>query len=167
MDEGLKVTLVVVALCSYLSVRVWVKARQREREAFYRAEAIKRIAEMGGSVPESVLSMLRAALQPPTIAWNPEGYRSAVVRSLAEKPDGAAAVHEFLREEERREALQWVGFCQLGGLITVGAGVGLMVFLGFLNESEPVYLVGLIPFLVGLAMLGYIRLAASRKETTK
>ena len=40
-------------------------------------------------------------------------------------------------------------------MITVAAGVGMMVFLGLLESHNPVYLVGLIPVLVGIALLVY------------
>ena len=63
MDGGMEFTLIIIALCSFLAVRSWVKARQKEREAFYRAEAVKKIAEMQGNIPESVLSLLRAGIQ--------------------------------------------------------------------------------------------------------
>jgi peptidoglycan/LPS O-acetylase OafA/YrhL len=166
MDGGMEFTLIIIALCSYFAVRAWVRARQKEREAFYRAEAVKKIAEMQGNVPESVLSLLRAAIQPSqplrlrfgsgVELLHPAYHRSYIVRTLAELPDGgAAAVTEFIRQEDAREARQRLEFSKFGGLVTVGGGIGLLIFLLFYNGAEPLYLVGLIPILVGAAFLIY------------
>jgi hypothetical protein len=48
---------------------------------------------------------------------------------------------------------------KLAGLILTGAGLGLSLFLYFLDAGQPdgVFVVGLIPFFVGLAMLIYAR----------
>jgi hypothetical protein len=161
MDGGMEFTLIIIAICSYFAVRTWVKARQKEREAFYRAEAVKKIAEMQGNVPESVLSLLRAAIQPASsssglkLAFDPRYYRNDMVKTLATLPDGASAVAEYLHQEDVREARQWLEFAKFGGLVTLGAGIGLLVFLLFYNPAESVYLVGLIPILVGAALLVY------------
>jgi hypothetical protein len=37
-----------IALFSFLSVATWAGTRQAERESYYRAEMLKKIAEMGG-----------------------------------------------------------------------------------------------------------------------
>ena len=44
---------------------------------------------------------------------------------------------------------------KLGGLTTSAVGVGLIIFLRAIATREPAYLVGLIPLLVGLALLIY------------
>ena len=163
MDGGMEFTLIVIALCSYFAVRAWVRARQKEREAFYRAEAVKKIAEMQGNVPESVLSLLRAGIQtesssrfgPTTITLHPAYRGSLIVKTLADMPDGAAAVMEYIRQEDVRCARQRLEFAKFGGLVTVGAGLGLLIFLRFFNQEEPLYLVGLIPIFVGAGLLIY------------
>jgi hypothetical protein len=163
-------TLIIIALCSFLAVRSWVKARQKEREAFYRAEAVKKIAEMQGNIPESVLSLLRAGIQESSAAklWfgpdvtnplHPAYRRSLIVKTLADMPDSAAAVQEFMREEQAFFAQRWIESCKLGGLVTLGGGIGLLVVLRFVDEAEPIYLAGLIPILVGVALLVYPFLA--------
>jgi uncharacterized membrane protein (GlpM family) len=45
---------------------------------------------------------------------------------------------------------------QLGGLVTTAVGLGVMVLLRGLVRDEPVYLAGLIPLLVGVALLVYV-----------
>ncbi len=115
-----------VALFSFVAVAVWSGERRREREAYYRSETLKKIAEASGP-----------------------GKNSAV---------------EYLLEEEKRAARRRSEGQKLGGLITVAVGIGLMVFVGAVDRSdtEPVYLVGLIPLLIGLVLLGYAYFLAPR-----
>jgi hypothetical protein len=47
-----------VALFAWLAVDSWVNARRKEREAFYRSEAIRRIAESGGG-PDGAIKFIR------------------------------------------------------------------------------------------------------------
>ncbi len=48
-----------VALFSFIAVAVWADSRRREREAFYRSEVLKKIAETQGPGAESALEFLR------------------------------------------------------------------------------------------------------------
>src|ERR1035438_2678193 len=82
-------------------------------------------------------------------------YKSETVRKVMEMPGATpATVQEFAREQQaiadrrRREGLK------LGGLITVAAGIGIMVFL--LGKPGPgIFTVGAIPLGVGIALLVY------------
>jgi len=107
-----------IALFSYLSVAVWSRQRRHEREAYYRSETVKRIAE---------------------------------------SQSGGSAAVEFLRENERIAERRRREGQKLGGLITVAVGIGMTILVWGVNrgEPEPVYLVGLIPVLIGLALLSY------------
>ena len=51
---------------------------------------------------------------------------------------------------------------KLGGLITVAVGTALMIFLRSLVPAEPIYLQGLIPFLVGVVLLAYSHFIAQK-----
>jgi hypothetical protein len=106
----------------FLPVSVWVENRRKEREAYYRAETLRRVTEASG--------------------------------------EGAKATLELLREEERIKAKTTREGLKIGGLICVGVGVALMIFLRALLASKaaagPVYLSGLIPGLIGVAMLVYV-----------
>lgn len=172
MDENLASAIGVVgcaaAICAYLAVKAWVNGNRREREAFYRAEAIKKLAEMRGATPEPVLEVLREALKPqpePASAfgpqiWNPRAWekvrRTEILADMAEKQGaGPEAAVEILREQERMRGHRVREGLKLAGMITGGAGVGLFVFLHELLPEMPVYLVGLIPILVGGAFLAY------------
>jgi hypothetical protein len=44
---------------------------------------------------------------------------------------------------------------KLGGLVTMGVGIALMIFMGSVAHDARVAFVGLIPFLVGVALLVY------------
>jgi hypothetical protein len=119
-----------IALFSFLSVAAWSDARRREREAYYRNETLKKIAESSG--------------------------------------EGAKAAIELLREQNNNVTRRRVEGMKLGGLITAVVGIGVMVFLHALVHDEPVYLAGLIPLLIGLALLLYtFVLAPNHKEYEK
>ncbi|MGC1783152.1 MAG: hypothetical protein WA708_11585 [Acidobacteriaceae bacterium] len=83
-------------------------------------------------------------------------YKNDMLKKLADSSsEGAAATLEYLREQERQIVRKRRGGMQLGGLITVAVGIALMVFLGAIVHPEPVYFVGLIPLLIGVALFGY------------
>jgi len=172
MDENLASAIGVVgcaaAICAYLAVKAWVNGNRREREAFYRAEAIKKVAEMRGATPEPVLEVLREALKPqpePASPWGPQVWapgwekvrQREILAEIAEKqgarPETAI---DILREEERIRGHRVREGLKLAGMITAGVGAGLFVFLKQLLPDMPVYLVGLIPILVGAAFLAYV-----------
>lgn len=169
MDENLATALgmgvIAIALFSFLGVRSWANAQRREREAYYRSEAIKKVAEMQGATPEPVLALLREALKPPLEAPSPalmgpiqarEFYKSETMKRIAELKGGDAdAVLAVMREDERRSARRVREGLKLAGLILAGVGVGVLVFLQAILPDMPVYLVGMIPLLVGGALLGY------------
>ena len=104
-----------VALFSFIAVATWADARRKEREAYYRSETLKKVAESQAGA--SVLELFR------------EEQRYA--------------------DRKRREGLK------IGGLVNLAVGLGLMILLGGLVHDEPVYLVGVIPLLIGAALLGY------------
>ncbi len=93
-----------------------------------------------------------------------EFYRSETLRRYSEgnQPDMLA---QFLAEEkaarhemrvQQRESLR------LGGLVAMMAGIGLGVMLAGIAPEHRLYLVGLVPFLVGLAVLIYVYLLAPK-----
>ncbi|NYF79682.1 hypothetical protein [Granulicella arctica] len=105
-----------VALFGFLSVATWTGTRQQERESYYKAEMLKKIAEMGGERNPAL---------------------------------------EYLREQERIAAAKRIGGFRLGGLINIAVGLGVMILLHGLVDSNKVYLVGVIPLLVGAALTVY------------
>lgn len=122
------ISLVLVCVFSFLAVASWSKARLRERQAFYKSETIRKIAESQG---------------------------------------GSAAL-EYLRENDHNAARQRREGQRVAGLVTLAVGVGVMIFLRRVpispdsGSDSSAYLVGLIPVLVGVALLIYSYLLAPK-----
>jgi hypothetical protein len=110
----------------FIPLTSWIDSQRREREAFYKAETMRRLAESSG--------------------------------------DGAKAAIELLREQSRQEQMKKREGMKIGGLINLAVGVALMIFLRALIGDEPVYLCGLIPGLIGVALLTYALLLAPKAE---
>jgi hypothetical protein len=101
----------------FIPTVTFLDSRRKEREAFYKADTFRRMAEASG--------------------------------------EGAKAAVELLREEERIKARKTREGMKIGGLTNLAVGIALMIFLRALVGNEPVYLVGLIPGLIGVALLTY------------
>jgi hypothetical protein len=115
-----------IALFSFLAVASWSEARRKEREAYYKSETLKKIAESSG-----------------------EGAKSAL---------------ELIREQEKNSVRRRLEGMKIGGLVTVAVGIGLMIFLRGVEHEEPVYLVGLMPLLIGVALLLYPLMLAPKVQ---
>ncbi len=116
-----------VALFSMISVAVWSGARQKEREAYYKNDMLKKVADAQGPGANSALELMR------------EEARIAIVRT--------------------RQGLQ------IGGLVTAAAGLGVVFFLrALLGSEEGVYLCGLIPLFVGMALFASSYLVKTATE---
>jgi nucleoside recognition membrane protein YjiH len=84
-------------------------------------------------------------------------YMGETLKKIAESSgEGARTAMELLREQESNVTRRRLQGMQLGGLITTAVGIGVMVLLRGLVHDEPVYLAGLIPLLVGAALLVYV-----------
>lgn len=106
-----------IALFSFLAVASWSEARRREREAYYKSETMKKIAENSG--------------------------------------EGAKGALELLREQQKNLEKNRLEGLKIGGLVTAAIGIGTMMLLRGLVQDEPVYLAGVIPLLIGVALLVY------------
>jgi hypothetical protein len=115
-----------IALFSFLAVNGWADARRKEREAYYRNETLKKIAESSGEAARSTL--------------------------------------ELMREQEKNFVKRRLEGLKIGGLVTTATGIGVMALLRGLVHDDPVYLAGLIPFLIGVALLVYPFLLAPKVE---
>ena len=107
----------IVSVFTFVSFAVWFGTRQKEREAFYKAETLRRITESSG--------------------------------------EGAKAAIDLLREEERLKRIKTREGIKIGGLVNLGVGVGLVIFLRALAGPK-VALCGLIPGFIGVALLVYV-----------
>ncbi len=155
----------LIALFTFLSIAAWTSARRKERDAYYKSEAIKKIAEMQGATSEPVLQILRETMA----AWKDHPspanmgpyqarayYRAETIKKIADMQGaGADAVTTMLREDERISARRVREGLKLGGFITCAVGLGLIVALRAIVIDMPVYLVGFIPMLVGAVLLAF------------
>lgn len=116
-----------IALFSFLAVASWADARRKEREAYYKSETLKKIAETQG-------------------------------------PGGNAAL-ELMREEEKIARRRQREGQKLGGMIMTAVGVGVMVLLGAIGDKNDkgILFVGLIPLLIGVALMTYAYLLAPKE----
>jgi hypothetical protein len=110
----------------FIPLTSYIESQRKEREAFYKAETMRRLAESSG--------------------------------------EGAKAAIELLREQSRMETMKKREGMKLGGLINIAVGVGLLIFLRALVHDAPVYLCGLIPGLIGVALLTYGLVLAPKAE---
>lgn len=118
----------VALFAVFIPLVTFIDNRRKEREAFYRAETLRRVAEAPG--------------------------------------DGARAAVELLREEERVNNAKKIEGMKIGGLVNIGVGVALLIFLRFMIGGGPgsPYLCGLIPAFIGVALLGYALFLAPNPE---
>jgi hypothetical protein len=154
----------LVGLFSFLAVASWSTERRKEREALYRSEAVKKIAEMQGEVSEPVMAVLREAMaswrgpEPPVHPWVAiHRYRNETLQRIAESASGGAgAVMEFLREEERARVRRTKEGLKVAGVICAAVGMASTVVLAVVlpPDQPPIYLVGLIPATVGAVLYG-------------
>jgi hypothetical protein len=58
---GLFLFLIVLMICvfSFVSIAVWTEGRRKEREAYYKAESMRRLAEMPGDAAKYVIEVMR------------------------------------------------------------------------------------------------------------
>jgi Domain of unknown function (DUF6249) len=110
----------------FIPLTSWIDSQRREREAFYKAETMRRLAESSG--------------------------------------EGAKAAIELLQAQSRAEGAKKREGMKIGGLVNIAVGVGLMIFLHALVHDAPVYLCGLIPGLIGVALLTYALVLAPKAE---
>jgi serine/threonine protein kinase len=127
------------------------------------------LAELAGVRGEEALA---TALAPAPVASDAEPVpdvkkpkkrrskrRKAELEQLAgESPEAARRVLDVMREEEAQQHRKRVEGLKLVGLITIAGGIGAMGFLYLLLKSEadrPVWVVGLVPIVVGIVMLLY------------
>ncbi len=73
-------------------------------------------------------------------------------RNIYETPGSGAEAVPVVGEEENRRRRDIEGY-KVSGLITAAAGIGIGPFLYFLIPDTSVWVVGVIPLLVGLALL--------------
>jgi hypothetical protein len=116
----------IVSTFTFVIVVHWVDSQRKEREAYYKAETLRRVTEASG-----------------------EGAKSAL---------------ELMREDERLKRIHAREGMKIGGLVNLGVGVALMIFLHALLGGTAIYLCGLIPGLIGVGFLVYVYVLAGPVE---
>lgn len=93
-------------------------------------------------------------------------YTSEALKKISESSGEASkSALEYLREQNRNAARRRVEGLKLGGLITTAVGIGTMIFLHAVAKDDPgAYLVGIIPLLIGLALLIYVFMMAPKQQ---
>ncbi len=103
----------------FIPLVTFIDSRRKEREAYYKADIMRRVTESSG--------------------------------------EGSKAVLELLREEARQEQVKKIEGLKIGGLINIAVGVALVIFLrSIMGGGASPYLCGLIPGMIGVAMLVYV-----------
>ena len=83
-------------------------------------------------------------------------YTTETLKKLAEgSGEGAKSALEYLHEQRRSVDRRRLEGMKLGGLITSATGIGLGFFLHGVARDEPVYVIGLMVFLIGAALSAY------------
>jgi len=91
-------------------------------------------------------------------------YKSETLRWITEaSSEGAKAAIDLLKEEEHLKRIKAHEGMKIGGLVNIGVGLGLGIFLWVLSGYK-VALVGLIPGLIGVALLSYVYFLAGPVE---
>jgi hypothetical protein len=112
----------------FIPTVTWIDKQHKEREAFYKAETIRRVAESTG--------------------------------------EGAKAALELLQQQSRQEQLKKREGMKIGGLVCVGVGMAMVIFMRAMTAADPgaPYLIGLIPGFIGVALLVYVFFLAAPVE---
>ncbi len=88
-------------------------------------------------------------------------HRTELLKKIAESQgDAAQRVLDMIHQQEKDAQIRKREGLRIGGLITLAVGIGLGIFLALIERQEAVWAVGLIPTLVGLALLVSSRFVA-------
>jgi uncharacterized membrane protein len=117
---------IILIVFAFVSVLHWIDSQRKERDAFYKAETIRRVTEASG--------------------------------------EGAKAALELMKADERLKRLKAREGLKIGGLINIGVGVGVMIFLHELLPGTAIYLSGSIPALIGVGFIAYVYVLAAPIE---
>jgi hypothetical protein len=91
-------------------------------------------------------------------------YKSETLRRITEATgEGARVAVDMLREEALLKHIKEREGIKLGGLVNLGVGLSLIIFL-FVLRGPKVALCGLIPAVLGVVLLAYVYLFAPPVE---
>jgi hypothetical protein len=116
----------IVGGITFVTIVHWLDTQRKEREAYYKAETLRRITEASG--------------------------------------EGAKAALDLMHQDDRLKRLKVREGMKISGLVNLGAGLGVMIFLHELLKGTAIYLCGMIPALIGVGFLVYVFLLAAPVE---
>lgn len=88
-------------------------------------------------------------------------YKTETLRRVTEAPsEGARAALELMRADERMKRIHTREGMKIAGLVNIGVGIGLLIFLHALLPGTAIYLCGTIPGFIGVGFLLYVYVLA-------
>ena len=80
-------------------------------------------------------------------------YKNEMLKKFAESSEASAsAVVGLLREEARRAIINRRARMRISALVNAAVGISLLIFLRALIRDHPIFLCGLIPLFIGIAL---------------
>lgn len=116
-----------VALFSFIAVAVWSQERRREREAYYRSETLRRIAETQGAGGDSAIEFLREE-EKNAVRRRQEGQKLGGLITVAV----GIGMMVFIKAVDRSDPDP----AYLVGLIPLFIGVALLAYAYFLAPKQ-------------------------------
>ena len=114
-----------IALFSFLAVASWSEARRKEREAYYRNETLKKIAESSGEGAKSAMELLREQ-EKNAVKRRLEGMKLGGLITAVVGIGVMALLHGLVTDEP----------VYLAGLIPLLTGLALLVYAFVLAPKE-------------------------------
>jgi hypothetical protein len=114
-----------IALFSFIAVAVWSQERRREREAYYRSETLKKLADTQGAGSSSAIDFLREE-EKNAVRRRREGQKLGGLTTVAV----GIALMVFIRSVDRGNPAYLVG------LIPLFIGAALLVYVYFLGPNQ-------------------------------
>lgn len=121
--------IIMIGMFTFLSIAAFADARKKEREAYYRSEVRKKLIEQ----------------------WGAE--KSAELMELLKEDTKDHQLLAMFGEEKPKDPRRRREAYILAGLITTALGVGAKIALRYVPGEFPFDRLGLIPILVGAALL--------------
>ena len=92
-------------------------------------------------------------------------YKTETLRRITEATgEGAKAAVDLMQADERLKRIKAREGMKIGGLVNIGVGIGLLIFLHALYPGDGIYLCGMIPGLIGVGFLVYVFFLAAPVE---
>ena len=129
---GLFLFLSVVMICvfTFVSIAVWTEARRKEREAYYKAESMRRLAEGSGEGARYALEMMREeelTRKQRAIAEEVKRIEGLKIGGLVNVGVGVG-LYLMMRN---------VGGPPMVGALVAGIGVALLVYVYLMAPKTP------------------------------